>query len=339
MRQVSFASIIAQGRQWTDTVGAQDPQDSEIANFVGQSFCDWYDKVTDAAESDYWFAQQLISTVSGQNNYTLPIDLSRIRRVDSQVGNAAPGNQRWVSVRRFDEAMQNTFGALFGGPIMPGGQIIRVSYLPVAPFPQQYATLTLYSADGIDGIVFTANQGGSPGTNVSVQIVAGGGGATTVAAPVSPYAIVITLKSGGDTIVNILAALNVNTSVALQVLSAASLTPLQTDSFTAAVSAVNLGGTLQWDFINGWDRWLVADTAAFIQRRLKLDDGPFIAERERLTPGLSVKAAKRDENEPQQAKDVMRARVLERGPFFSVYPYRFGYRVYAQNLYLLPFVA
>ena len=108
MRNVTAASLVQQARIWTNTVGSKQPPDSDLLSLCNTSFAMWYEKIADATESDYWWEEYLFTTVSGVNNYLVPADQDRIRRVDSQV-TQAPQNQRWVAVRRYDEAMKNIF--------------------------------------------------------------------------------------------------------------------------------------------------------------------------------------------------------------------------------------
>ena len=333
MRNVTAASLVQQARIWTNTVGSKQPPDSDLLSLCNTSFAMWYEKIADATESDYWWEEYLFTTVSGVNNYLVPADQDRIRRVDSQV-TQAPQNQRWVAVRRYDEAMKNVFGAMFGGPAMPANQVIKISYLPVPPFLSQYAFLTIPTADTFDSITFTATQAGLNGQAVQIQIIPGGGAGAAV---VTVAGMLISVEVGsGCTAQTVVTAFNA-VPAATYLASVACTQP--NDVMVSVRSQAPLGGTLQFDFINGLDRYLVADMAALIAMRLGRDPSPWVAERERIEPLLTIRAAKRDSNEPQQCKDTMREQMFESGPFYAVFPYRFAYRVEGQYMDLRPFVA
>ena len=340
MRLIQFSDIIQRARQRTNTVGSQNPIDSYIMGYVADEFVEMYVKVMDASESDFWYEYATFVTQSGVNNYPLPIDQDRLRRVDSQaVGTPASANQ-WATCPRFSEAEQNSFGSFWGSAQIPGGQTIRLAYAPDPPVPQQYATLTLLSSDGIDGIVFTAIQAGLPGTNVSVQIAtpSPSSGVTVISVGSTPYNVIITPASGGDTIKNILAALTAS-ALSNAVLSASALANLQSDKFTTAVAAQNLGGVLNYNMPEGFDRMLVAGAAALICSSLNRDGTAFTAERNEQAALVTTRATKRDENWPEVAQDVQRQRSIERNPFFQANPTRFAYREYGQQIMLMPYIA
>lgn len=334
MRNVTAASLIQQARIWTNTVGSKQPPDSDLLSFCNTSFAMWYEKIADATESDYWWEEYLFTTVSGVNNYLVPTDQDRIRRVDSQV-TQVPANQRWVAVRRYDEAMKNVFGAMFGGPAMPGGQVIKISYLPIPPFLSQYAFLTVPTADGLDSLTFTATQAGLNGQAVTISFLPTGvGNVATVLVSANNITVVFAYACTAQTVVTAF-----NSVPAATYLASCTCTQPNDHVVPSFVPATPLGGTLQFDFINGLDRYLVADMAALIAMRLGRDPSPWVAERERIEPLLTIRAAKRDSNEPQQCKDTMRERMLESGPFYAVFPYRFAYRIEGQYMDLRPFVA
>ena len=337
MRNVSFDSIVKRVRQRANLVGSQNPPDSDIMGYVADAFVQMYVRVMDASSSDFWWAYSYFNTQQGVNLYPLPVDHDRLRRVDSQAQGTPGSVQSWADVPRYDEALENTLGTPWGGTVMPSGQTIRIAYAPDAPVPQQYATLTFNSENGIDGLLFTATQAAQLGLNVSVQISTSGGSGTTIGFGSNKYQIIIYLKSGGDTIVNILAAYRASAQ-AMAVASIQSLTNLQGDSFTASVAAQNLSGVLQYNMPEGFDRYLVADASALVCSRLNRDGAAHAAERDKLEALITVRADKRDENQPQVAKDVQRERARMASPFYVQTANRFGYRIYGNQIRLAPYV-
>jgi hypothetical protein len=334
MRLVSFDSIIQRARQRCNAVGSQNPPDSYIMGYVADEFVEMYVKVMDASASDYWYEYYTFATQAGVNLYPLPIDQDRLRRVDSQP-TGSPATQ-WNTVKRFSEAMQNSNGSPWGST-MPVGQTIRLAYAPDPPVPQQYATLTLLSANGIDGIVFTALQAGVAGANVSVQIATPSGGACVISVGSTPYKVIITPASGGSSIQAVLAALTAS-ALSSAVLSAAALNNIQSDIFTATVAATNLGGVLNYNMPEGFDRMLVAGSAALICSSLNRDGSAFTAERNEQAALITVRSDKRDENWPEVAQDVQREMRMRNNPFYQAGPMTFGYREAGQQIMLLPWV-
>ena len=339
MRNVQFSDLIAQARQWVDIGASQDPPDSDIARFGNYAFSQWYEKVADATDSDYFFEYAQFVTVQGQNNYTIPVDMDRLRRVDSLIsGNS--GNQQWASVRRFDEAKQNAYGAFFGGQTMPGNQTIRLGYLPTAPVLAQYASLTVLAqplVDDVDGLIFTANQAGNYGLNISLTIVDGGSISWAIGA--TPLSIVLTIQSGVSTCFQIQQSLTGAPTQVQQLINVATTFPNSSGiAFSNLILQTSFGGVTQFNFINGFDRYITADMAAMICRRLERDPTNFEAEKLRLEPLLTARAARRDSNDPQVAKNVQGERLAMASPWFAVYPYRFVYRIYQEQMMLLPFV-
>ncbi len=341
MRLVQFSDLVAQARSWTDIGASQDPTDSEIAGFGNLAFTQWYEKVADATESDYYWEYYSFITQQGVNDYPIAIDMDRLRRVDSliqQNGN----NQQWATVRRYDEAKQNAYGAFFGGQTMPGNQTIRLGYLPVAPVLAQYASLTVLAqpnTDPVDGLIFTSNFPGNYGLNLSLTIVNGGSIGWAIGA--TPLSIVLTIQSGVSTCFQIQQSLALTAPTQVQqLINVATTFPSSSGiPFSNLITQTNLGGVTQFNFINGFERYIVADMAAMICRRLERDPTNFEAEKLRLEPLLTARAARRDSNDPQVAKDVQGERIAMASPWFAVYPYRFVYRIYGENMKLLPFVA
>jgi hypothetical protein len=341
VRNVEFSALIQQARQWVDIGASQDPPDADIANFGNQSFTQFFEKVADATDSDYFWEYYSFITQQGVNDYTIPVDLDRLRRVDNLISGNNGSNQQWATVRRYDEAKQNAYGAYFGGQTMPGNQTIRLGYCPTAPVLSQYAFLTVLAqpnTDPVDGLTFTAQQPGNFGANISITIVNGASISWAIGA--TPLAITLTVVSGVSTCSAIVTSLAIAPVQVQALISVATAFPSSSGvAFSNPISATNLGGTLQFNFINGFDRYLVADMASMICRRLERDPTNFEAEKLRLEPLLTARAARRDSNDPQVAKDVMGDRLAMAGPFFAVYPNRFVYRIYGQQMKLLPFVA
>lgn len=327
MRVVSVDALIRQARSWTDIGMSQSPTDAEILDFANQSIPEWFEKLLDASESDWAFAQYQFITQNGVSSYNLPADANRLRFVDSLVTNNGSGAQRWVGLRRYDEALRNSYGAIWGPQGVPGGQTVRLSYNPVAPVFAQYASLQILTADGLDSITITAKQPGPNGKAITVAIALGG----SLGVAVTGLAITITVPSSGSapTATAVLQAFN---AVAAATYLASISTTQGNDTLPqVAMAATPLAGTVAYDFVNGWDRYVVADMSAYICRRLGREATPFEAEKQRLEAGLLTRAAKRDSGEPQVCKDVQRQNWIEGPGSMTIWPYRFAYRIFGQN--------
>jgi hypothetical protein len=231
-------------------------------------------------------------------------------------------------------------GAFYGLQI-PGGQTIRLSYAPQAPVLSQYAFLSITTADGIDSITFTAQQAALPGTAVKIVIQLGGATGVVVSGLTITITIAPTATAG-----QVQAAFNAVPQATN--LASCTVTNNGVDSMVqTAMAATNLGGTIQFDFANGWERQLVADLASMITRRLDRDPTKYEDEKNRIQAKIRTWASKRDSGEPQVCKDVMADRWMSEGPLLAVWPNRFGYRIFGQdpsnpgtgNFYIVPTVA
>jgi hypothetical protein len=326
-RIIDVASLVAQARQETDTVGSRNPPDSDLLGFCNREMPSWFDIITEAYSQDYNFTTATILTVAGVADYALPVSIYKLRFADLQFG----PNGAKIPLQPYNEALRDSYS--FGQPqYIQGGQTITLSYTPTCPVLQQYASLTFNSADGIDGIVFTAKAAGSAGLNVSIQFTTGAGGATTVTIGSTPYAVVVNLKTGGDTIQNVLAALAAS-AAAKQVVNAAALTLVQTDSFTAAMAQTNLGGTVSWDFVGGWESLIIAGMAMRICRRLDRDYSGFIGEYTQKLADIKAMAVTRDSGSSMEMKDYESERSML--PFAPPFMRTYLYRLQGNNLHLI----
>lgn len=329
MRLITVDSIMSMARVYTDTKGAQNPPDVDLLAVVNEVFPSFYDDLLDASESDWYFKQYSFATQPGISSYQLPADHHRLKYADS-LALPAPAQgplQKWTRLRRMDEALLNMPGAFFGTQV-PGGQTIRLSYNPQAPFLSQYAFQTILTQDGLDSMTITAAQPAVPGTAVKVAVQLGTGPSASVS--VAGMTITITVPTAGATAGQVQAAFNA--VPAATNLASFSVTNNGADLVVQqAQGPTALGGSIQFDFVNGWERYLVAALGSFIMRRRKLDNGPFEAEMAMVRAAVRTWASKRDSGEPQVCKDVMTERWMSSGPLGEVFPTRYGYRIHGQD--------
>ena len=299
--------ILNEIRAATDTVGSQNPPDSTSADpglngLANRTFKRMYDKVVEATPQDWVFAQAPITTVAGKENYdltTLIPDLYRPRFLD-QVVSFNTNNK--VNLLPYKEEERNSY--FWGNPkLIQGGVQLLVSYSPKAPWLQEYASLTLNSANGIDGIVFTAVQPGLIGLNASVQIIQSGAPGISIGLGSNHYQIQIFLgtTAGINTIQNVLAAIQ-GSAAASAVLSAASLNNLQSDTVVVA-AATNFGGTVAFDFISGWSDYVIDAAAAKLMGRLDLDPTFHLGQAAESMANLSAMSAVRDSGHSDSLRD------------------------------------
>lgn len=336
MRLVTFASIIQQARVWLNVVGSAQPPDSDIMQFVAQDFADYYERVIDASDSNYYWNTYQFLTVAGQNGYAVPIDQNRVKRVDSLIQNAStPGNQQWGTVKRYDTALKYAMAGFFNQAI-PGGQTIQISYVPNSPQNiAQYAFLSITTADTFDSITFTATNAGLPGQAVQIAITLGGAAGAAV---VTVSGMVITVEIGAGCTAQTVVTAFQGVAAAVFLASCACTQPNDLMVQTAQ-PATPLGGTLQFDFPANGDRFIVAGVAGLIAMRLGRDASPWVAERNRLEPLLAIRATKRDENWPPVAKDTMRDQMMGRtGLLWAVTQNRFSYNWEGQNIDIRPWL-
>lgn len=324
--------MMAQARSWTDTTGSRNPSDSDLAAFGNLAFTNWYNLLAEAYGQDWTWATSFFSTLSNQIAYPQPADFFLLRLVDQQVvPPSANSAGTFIPVTRYNEVERGNYN--FGGQTVDQGLVFRLSYNPIAPVLSQYATLTLNSSDGIDGITFTAQASGTIGVNVSIQITTGAGGATTITIGATPYAVIINLKTGGDTILNVVSALQTS-AAAKAVVNAVASTNIVNDSFTTAVNSTNLGGTLTFDFINGLERGPINDMASFICTRLDRDASRFVQDRDKLEASIRDLVETRDVGLPLVAPDN-EMEEESANPYWGAFPHRYKYTIEGSNIVLL----
>ena len=306
---IEFYQILNEIRAATDTVGSQNPPDGTstdpgLGSLANRAFQRVYDKIVEATPQDWLFKQATITTVAGQQDYYLPTlipDIYRARYLDFIVNQT---NQSKINLLPYTVDERNNW--LFGQPnLIQGGLQLLVSYAPVPPLLQEYATLSVYSQDQIDGLLFTAAAPGLVGLKVSVQIVLAGSAPPAVAVTRNPgnLAVTITIQTTGDTIQNILNAFAANVPVS-SVVGVQSITGINSDSVLTAFPATNLGGTVSFDFVSAsWADYMIADGSAKLLGRLDLDATFQIQEREASMANVSAMSAVRDSGHSDSLRD------------------------------------
>ena len=305
---VQWYEILAEIRAATDTVGSQNPPDQTstdpgLNSLANRCFKRLYDKIAEANPQDWLLAQTTITTVGGQQDYdltTLIPTIYRARYLDYVVN---PTNQAKINLLPYTVDHRNDW--LFGQPnLIPPNMQLLVSYVPKAPWLQEYASLTLNSQDGVDGLVFTAVAPGNVGLNVSVQITVSGAAAPTWTVN-NIRQIVINVKTGGDTLQNIINALgtSANQAAVNAVVGVASLTGLNSDTIIAASGPTNLCGNVAFDFISGWGDYVISAAAAKVMGRLDLDPTFQVAESQESMANVSAMSAVRDSGHSDSLRD------------------------------------
>lgn len=345
-KYVTTASLMAQARQWSDTTTAPNPSDSDVLNFVNQSFGRLYDFLVEAYGEDYFFETAFFTTfpvgaqgngfyytfpfsfggnsTAGGNTYPLPTDFYKMRLMDLQT--QGPPNALYSPVQRYDEALRDAYN--YGNQqSIPPGLVFRVQYIPTSPTLSQYAFLFVPSFNGVDGITFTAVQSGTYGTYISIQTNAPSGGGSVV---VNALSITITPA------INATAA-----TVVAQIVASPAASALVTatasnggDVFATVLAATVLGGTVQFDFVQNWERYVICDVASMILQRLDRDCDRFLAEKDRLEEKIRDLAETRDPGFPLVAKDNQ-LEAISTGPFSPFFIQRYCYTIQGGNLILL----
>lgn len=293
--QVATSDLILQVRERLDIVGSQNPPDSAILNMLNQAVKRYYDLIVEAYGNDYYFNQTTITTVNNQQYYSLPLDFYKIRFCDLIVG--AAGNQK-VPMLPFPEELRDSYG--FGSPMfIQSGQQIQVTYTPRAPTLLQYAQLQVLTADGVDYLTLTAQQPGLTGTKTQI-VIATGGPAGTATASASGLVVTITIGTGA-TANQVIAAIQSNAG-AFSLVSASASQPADL-MVQSVLAATNLGGNVQYDFVNGWERLVIADVCAQVAARLDLDPTPFLQEKAELKAEIGQIAQTRDSGHAMEVKD------------------------------------
>lgn len=328
---------MAQVRQRTDTVGSPNPPDSDLLGMTNQAFCRWYDRVVGAYGTDEFFSTGTFTTVAQQADYSLlnlfP-DFYKLRFVDLLIG---PGGAK-VPIEPYNEALRDAYN-LGQNVFIPSGQVISVNYIPAAPQLQQYASVFVHSFDLIDGITFQSVYSGTYGTTLyletfapsgagSISVVANGGGGQVI--QLTPPAASTNMSLSG--FVNNAA----NWPNANPLLSA---TASQNgfDVFSTAMSATQLSGTIQFDYINGWERFVISDTAAQLMQRLERDSTMFDAECKKFEQELISLAAIRDVGQPQEMKDFEAEQA--QWPWAPPFLRGYVYRLQGGNIHLVSMLA
>lgn len=328
MRSVDAAQIMYMARAATDVVGSQNPSDGDLLLQLNESFPEWYNLLAQAYSNDWAWNSYQFTTTLNQPNYQLPPDYFLCRWVDIQIAAGTPG--QWAPVMRYDEALRGAY--LYGAQLVEPGLVFRLSYTPTAPVLSQYATLLINSADGIDGILFQAVQAGTPGTNVTVTTLAPTGGSTIVTVS-GGYNVTITPASGAT---NLQVVSTVNATPGASAVLVASVAGLGGDTFSTvqAKTALGTGQTLSFNFVNGLERYLVADCAGWITHRLDRDSSKFDAEKQRLEGIVRDLVETRDPGLPFVAPDNEMEQI-NAAPYWPTWNRRYGYTLQGNYINLL----
>lgn len=325
--QVATSDLILQVRERLDIVGSQNPPDSAILNMLNQAVKRWYDGVVEAYGADYFFNTYTFTTVNNQQLYAMPPDFYKIRFLDLIVGTS----QQRVPMLPFPEEMRDAYG--FGSPqFIQSGQQIEVSYTPRAPTLILFAQLNVTTADGVDSVMFTSQQPGLTGTATRL-VIATGGTAGTASATASGLVVTLTIGTGA-TAGQVVAAIQANPQV-FALMNATASQPADA-MVQSALAATNLGGNVQYSFVNGWERLIIADGCAQVAARLDLDPSPFLQEKAELKMEINSLAQTRDSGHAFELKD---RDIEDCGWPFAPSAFRsYRYRMQNNNLWLVAVV-
>lgn len=325
---VTMASIMAQAREVTDTVGSLNPPDSDLELIGNQSFKRLHDMLVSAYGADYNWEEYFFTTTQNSAVYPLPPDFYKMRLMDLQISPTVPA--MYVPVQRYDEALRDSFN--FGNQsAIQGGLIFRVSYNQTAPYLSQYANTFLSALEGSTGVLLTAAQPGLEGFDIT--LTAKSAGFQVITADVPDQTVTIQGFGGMtlQTLVN-----TINAAAGMSELLVASVVGPPGATMQAPTNIQNgfLGGTLEYDFVNGYERYVICDMAMQVCRRLERDFSPFLAEKAELTDTLQCLADERDPGFPLQAKDNQ-MEAIAMGPFSPFFNQRYLYTIQGNNLRLL----
>jgi hypothetical protein len=165
-------------------------------------------------------------------------------------------------------------------------------------------------------------------------VIATGGTAGTASAVASGLNVILTIGAGA-TAGQVVAAVQANAAV-FSLISASASQPADLMVQTA-LAATALGGNVQYDFINGWERLPIADTCAQIAMRLDLDPTPFLAEKAELKTDIAMLAQTRDSGHSMELKDE-EAEEIGGWPWAAPTIRGFRYRTQNNNLWLVALV-
>jgi hypothetical protein len=292
--QVATSDLIQQVRDRLDIGVSQNPPDTAILAMLNQAFRRYYDLVVEAYGEDYFIATTTVTTTSGIATYNLPSDFYKVRWMDLIIGGTATQPLK-IPIRPFPEELRDSYG--FGNPqYIAGNQQILVTYTPRAPLLVEYASLSVLTNDGIDSLVFTAQLGGLSGNAVKVALVSGG----SLSVSVTGLTVTVTYVTGTTTAAQIVAAVNAS-AAAFALVEASATQP--NDTVSATMLATALSGVTTYDFVNGWERLVIADVSAQIASRLELDPSVFLAEKAELKTDLAMLAQTRDSGHAAELKD------------------------------------
>jgi hypothetical protein len=331
-RVVSVASIMQQARSQTDTVGSQNPPDSDLLNFINLAFTPWYDLLIEGYGQDYFFTTDIVTTVNGVADIPLPADFYKMRFVDFQL---SMPQEAYIPMQPYDEALRDSYN--FGSPsAIPGGQNLRLSYNPVAPVLQQYASLFVPSNNGTDGVTLTALTQGPYGNSIQVQFLTPSGSGNISVTSIPHQGIIVDIvPASGATLGSVVTQINTASNwPGLAVQFSASGSPLLADGFSTTIVTTPLGGTTSFDFVNGWERYLIAKGAYYIATRLGRDPTVYDMAANKCEGDLQALIATRDAGSVFVAKDY-EAEGSCFMPWFPTWCRGFAYRLQGGNLHLI----
>lgn len=103
MRTITLGELKQKSRERADMVNSQFVKNSELVGLINDSITDLYDLLVDTYE-DYYIKEQSLTTVFGQDTYSLPDDFYKMRGVDYFLSPT-----EFLSVRPFQFTERNIF--------------------------------------------------------------------------------------------------------------------------------------------------------------------------------------------------------------------------------------